>query len=277
IENQKKLDESKLQVSTIESHLKILLEECLSQAERVATNRSEDEIDEELKKTQALLKQKEKDRDEVYRSLKAKTLALRNAEMELKEFTELAEHIAKARYSRARKFEKFQNMISIRSRSLFSDFLQKRGYRGLLELDHDRKSLHLKVGAGHWLMQVDVSGNPSDEHDDAIEDKDPKSLSGGEKSYSTICLLLSLWESMATPFRALDEFDVFMDAVNRSLAVQLIVQYARDSTNSNTSQFILISPQNTSHLKALDGPDITTLKMVAPERNQTTLNFQSSA
>lgn len=43
-----------------------------------------------------------------------------------------------------------------------------------------------------------------------VKDKDPKSLSGGEKSYSTVCLLLSIWESMGTPFRALDEFDVFM-------------------------------------------------------------------
>lgn len=37
-----------------------------------------------------------------------------------------------------------------------------------------------------------------------------KSLSGGEKSFSTICLLLSLWDNMTVPFRALDEFDVFM-------------------------------------------------------------------
>jgi chromosome segregation ATPase len=48
----------------------------------------------------------------------------------------------------------------------------------------------------------------SDEN--AKMEKDPKSLSGGEKSYSTICLLLSLWASMRNPFRALDEFDVFM-------------------------------------------------------------------
>jgi hypothetical protein len=84
---------------------------------------------------------------------------------------------------------------------------------------------------------------------------------------------------MNAPFRALDEFDVFMvlslrlpkDAVNRRLAVKLLIESARTSTNS--TQFILISPQNTSHIKELSGPDINIMKLNAPERNQTTLNF----
>ena len=75
-------------------------------------------------------------------------------------------------------------------------------------------------------------------------DKDPKSLSGGEKSYSTICLLLSLWEAIGCPIRclgtlisfypsfpsrlllALDEFDVFMDAVNRRISMKKMVSFS---------------------------------------------------
>ena len=39
---------------------------------------------------------------------------------------------------------------------------------------------------------------------------DAKVLSGGERSYATLSLLLALGQVIDNPFRAMDEFDIFM-------------------------------------------------------------------
>ena len=93
-----------------------------------------------------------------------------------------------------------------------------------------------------------------------------KTLSGGEKSFSTICLLLSLWEAMGSPIRCLDEFDVFMDNVNRDVSMKMMIQAARRSVSR---QFILITPQSMANVTL--GSDVKIIKMSDPERGQTTL------
>lgn len=57
----------------------------------------------------------------------------------------------------------------------------------------------------HWsLPQV----QPGEGGKAALSDM--RSLSGGERSFSTVCFVLSLWAIAEAPFRALDEFDVYM-------------------------------------------------------------------
>ena len=107
--------------------------------------------------------------------------------------------------------------------------------------------------------------------------KDVKALSGGERSFATLSLLLAIGESLETPFRVMDEFDVFLDPVARKIAMENLVRVAMEMGHR---QFIFITPQDVSNLQT--NPKLRVFKMKPPARNnpvggaqQQTLNFES--
>ncbi len=114
--------------------------------------------------------------------------------------------------TRLARWQEFRRHIALRCKLVFQFNLSHRGYYGKVLFDHDKGTLQLKV------QTDDVAATQG-----GSRDKDPRSLSGGEKSFSTICLLLSLWEAIGCPLRCLDEFDVFMDAVNRRISMKMMV------------------------------------------------------
>lgn len=95
----------------------------------------------------------------------------------------------------------------------------KRNYEGTLTFNHDEKTLDLK-------MKVNLMAG------------DKNTLSGGERSYAAMCLILSLWPYMACPIKILDEFDVFMDNLNRDTILKEFIEMFKESN----LQIILISP-----------------------------------
>jgi chromosome segregation ATPase len=133
----------------------------------------------------------------------------------------------------------------------FAELLGMNKYTGELKWAHDEESLDLCVEKANAK-----SGGQS---------KDLKALSGGERSYTTICLLLAFGEALETPvscpaqptlpstlttagihlipgsltfrlfvarssnhicqFRVLDEFDVFLDPQVRKLTIRQLSTY----------------------------------------------------
>ena len=92
---------------------------------------------------------------------------------------------------------------------------------------------------------------------------DTKSLSGGERSYTTLCLLLAMGKNVNCPFRVMDEFDVFMDAQNRKIAMTQMLNAAE--ADKNTKQFIFITPHDISAVP--DKPTVRKQAMKPPEED----------
>lgn len=111
---------------------------------------------------------------------------------------------------RLERWRLFQRYISSNSRSNFMYLLSERDFRGKLILDHKNHTLEVQV-------------EPDKTRKNAAA-RNTKTLSGGEKSFSSICLLLAIWEAMGSPLRCLDEFDVFMDNVNRAISTNMLVR-----------------------------------------------------
>jgi len=85
--------------------------------------------------------------------------------------------------------------------------------------------------------RLDVS--PS-EKENKMKMTDTRSLSGGERSFSTVAFVLALWHHCASPFKLMDEIDVFMDMVTRRLSYNALIRFAQ--VTENPGQFIFFSP-----------------------------------
>lgn len=110
--------------------------------------------------------------------------------------------------------------------------------------------------------------------------------SGGERSFTTLSLLLALGESLETPFRVMDEFDVFLDPLSRKIALETMVRCCRNlnpifwfkikyslfylqiqvGKSMEHRQFIFITPQDLSSLQT--DPKLKIILMKPPERSQ---------
>lgn len=64
-----------------------------------------------------------------------------------------------------------------------------------------------RINFDHNKKKLDILMVPTDGGDTLMN---TESLSGGEKSFSTVAFLMALWSNMELPFYSLDEYDVFM-------------------------------------------------------------------
>jgi len=217
--------------------------------ERIDSERSVADLKEDIRCHQARLEKERRGADDTdvitarYVDAKRK---YNKTQLDLRHLKELCMNLDHDLESRIEKWAAFRKVLAKRTRTYFNMFLSKRGSTGSITFDHEAGLLDINV-------QMDTSLSKE------TATQTTKSMSGGERSYATVALLLSLWEAMENPFRAMDEFDVFMDAANRKLTITLLMECARFN---KSRQFIFISPLSVVDIET--GPMVVVRRMSPP-------------
>ncbi|KAI1345967.1 hypothetical protein F5Y01DRAFT_37874 [Xylaria sp. FL0043] len=178
------------------------------------------------------------------------TQEYRDAKEGVKNIRMTSDSLKKALMDRLAKYREFQRHVSAQARCNFGYLLSERGFRGQLLLDHRARKLEV-------IVEPDKTRENG-------RGRNTKTLSGGEKSFSSICLLLAIWDAMGSPLRCLDEFDVFMDNVNRAISTNMLIGAARRSVGK---QFILITPNAIEGRAKLD-KDVKIIRLTDPRQQR---------
>uniref|UniRef100_A0A8C0YQH3 Structural maintenance of chromosomes protein 6 n=1 Tax=Cyprinus carpio carpio TaxID=630221 RepID=A0A8C0YQH3_CYPCA len=137
--------------------------------------------------------------------------------------------------------------LSVRCKYYFDSMLSQRGYIGKMTFDHENETLSISVQPGEG-GKATLS--------------DMRSLSGGERSFSTLCFILSLWAIAEAPFRALDAFNANMDFVNRRISMDMMLKIA---ASQRYRQFIFLTTEGMSSLHG--NSLIRILRLSDPDRS----------
>uniref|UniRef100_A0AAV1TF25 RecF/RecN/SMC N-terminal domain-containing protein n=1 Tax=Peronospora matthiolae TaxID=2874970 RepID=A0AAV1TF25_9STRA len=174
------------------------------------------------------------DLSELKDDMEAKTIKYRSKKTNFDKFRDNLERIRSMLEERKRVWQILRKEIAHRTSMEFNKFMCLNNFAGKLKFRHDDQRLEIAVlhnekGASRASQVTDM-----------------KELSGGERSYTQVSLLLALGESIECPFRVMDEFDVFMDSVNRDMTIQLLVKAAK---KDGKKQFIFVTPNDLSTLR----------------------------
>ncbi|XP_052075729.1 structural maintenance of chromosomes protein 6-like isoform X4 [Mytilus californianus] len=164
--------------------------------------------------------------------------------------------LEKVMIQRQQQYYEFRRFIAMRAKYFFIVLLSNRQYTGKMMFSHPKETLEMSVQPPTAEGEIN---------------RDMRSLSGGERSFATVCFILALWDAMESPFRCLDEFDVFMDMINRRISMDMMMHVAQSQKHK---QFIFLTPQNMSQL-GISIPDLHIFRMPDPDRGQGTLPFET--
>lgn len=135
-------------------------------------------------------------------------------------------------------WEQERQRSSVAANSSFISSMAKRDLEATLKFNHKTQDMMIRVSPIHLIpqfkmvelmVQVTEAGLQSQLNSSGEAMVGPrryktlKTMSGGERSFTTVSLLLAMWDLSSSPLRCLDEWDVFLDTANRTVAAKMMV------------------------------------------------------
>ncbi|NWV42847.1 SMC6 protein, partial [Grantiella picta] len=233
-------DKHREHVACINKHKDLLvakrkeLEEKMSKArqifpERIKVSRTVKSLDAEMNRLREKINSESShcgNREEIIQQFHYAKERYEDASNKVKNLRRFIAVLDEVMTERLKVYRQFLRCISMQCKLHFEHLLRLRGCSGNIIFDHKNETLSITV-------------QPREE--EKASSSDLRSLSGGERSFSTVCFILSLWNISESPFRCMDEFDVYMDMVNRRIAIDMILERADFQRHR---QFILFTPQS---------------------------------
>lgn len=108
------------------------------------------------------------------------------------------------------KYVSLRDRITTKTCSVFKLALETSTFTGELNVHHGRETKdNSELDVHDKSRYLEIKINPK-KNQNSSNYNDTRSLSGGERSYGTVAFLVALWEACSSPFKMLDEVDVFM-------------------------------------------------------------------
>jgi len=227
-------------------------------AEKIKTRRTAENISSEIQQVQVQMdaeRSRHGDPEELRQNLYSRKVRCLEVSDELRLLSGFLQRLGEMLIMRTTWFKETRERISMMFQSYFSRCVTlQKNLTGRLYVSHKHQTIEPVIER--------TGDTSSDSHQSSL-----RGLSGGERSFVMTCLILALWNLIDSPFCCLDEFDVFMDHINRQTCLDLLLNVTSSQSSDRARQFIILSPLNLAQWNLMK-ENVNVLHLTAPRQQQ---------